>query len=320
MVLKIKEKESNKNIYTNKYTNNFSRLRRHLFPESPPRAVDGRAQAQLQNYVHSCWVHLENAGRSWTIVERIIFSQRNGTMDRIERWKLADELNVYQISLLIAGFDPSEFETDGYADWPQEVKTEISPYVHAIKNAARSQKFRFKEVTNGSYNDTEIDWYDSLVNIDSFCEWLRSRNFTDGFFLPHFLPNKGGDRLLDDASGFYAPKLAAAVRAWNEVTSSPEASNGKTPKKALEIWLRKHANEYGLTNKDGNPNELGIEEICKVANWKPGGGASPTPTAALPPGEGADEGRKVRARPTTPSKSKSLRGRLSAQLDDDIPF
>ena len=31
-------------------------------------------------------------------------------MDRIERWKLADELNVYQISLLIAGYDPSQFE------------------------------------------------------------------------------------------------------------------------------------------------------------------------------------------------------------------
>ncbi len=242
-------------------------------------------------------------------------------MDRIERWKLADELNVYQISLLIAGFDPSEFEKDGFADWPQEVRLEISPFVHATKNAARSEKFRFKEVQSQSYNETEIDWYESLINIDSFCDWLRSRNFTDGFFLPHFLPNKESDRLLDSSSDFYAPKLVAAVRAWNEVTSSPEALNGKTPKKALEIWLRKHANEYGLTNKDGNPNELGIEEICKVANWKPSGGASPTPTAAKLPSLGSsDEGRKVRPRPTNPSKRKASSGRLSDQLDDEIPF
>ena len=27
------------------------------------------------------------------------------SMDRINRWKLADELNVYQIVLLIAGYD-----------------------------------------------------------------------------------------------------------------------------------------------------------------------------------------------------------------------
>ena len=69
------------------------------------------------------------------------------------------------------------------------------------------------------------------------------------------------------------------MRAWNEVTADPTALNGKTPKRALEVWLRKHANEYGLTGKDGNPNELGIEEVCKVANWKLGGGKSDADTA-----------------------------------------
>ena len=34
-------------------------------------------------------------------------------MDRIDRWKLADELTTYQIALLMAGFDPAEFEEDG---------------------------------------------------------------------------------------------------------------------------------------------------------------------------------------------------------------
>jgi hypothetical protein len=154
-------------------------------------------------------------------------------MDRIERWKLADELNVYQISLLIAGFDPSEFEEDTYERWPQETRIEISPYLNAIKNGARSQKFMFSEVKyqSQSYDDPETNWYNSLVNIGSFCDWLRSRNFVDGFFVSA----KENDRLSDLSGEFYAPKLAAAVRAWNEVTASPEALNGKTPKKALEI-------------------------------------------------------------------------------------
>ena len=43
------------------------------------------------------------------------------------------------------------------------------------------------------------------------------------------------------------------------------ALNGKTPKKALGIWLRKHANEYGLTGKDGNPNELPSNRDAAVA-------------------------------------------------------
>ena len=156
------------------------------------------------------------------------------------------------------------------------------------------------------------------------CEWLRLRNFSDGFFI-------GGagevDKLADETGKFYAPKLAAAVRAWNEVTADLEALNGKSPKRSLEIWLRKHSNEYGLTNKDGNPNELGIEEICKVANWKPAGGASPTPS-----GKETSEGeakerqtgwvRKLRPPrdranpPTRRPKSPTPR----TDMDDDIPF
>ena len=101
----------------------------------------------------------------------------------------------------------------------------------------------------------------------------------------------------------------------------PDALNGKTAKKALEIWLRKHANEYGLIGKDGNPNNLGIEEICKVANWNPGGGASPTPTSSTKPAEAPQaEGRKVRARPPTPStRLLSIPSRQHI-ADDDIPF
>jgi hypothetical protein len=101
--------------------------------------------------------------------------------------------------------------------------------------------------------------------------------------------------------------------------------NGKTPKKALEIWLRKHANEYGLAGKDGNPNELGIEEICKVANWKLGGGASPTPTQLIEETASVAAGgwsRKARPNPPTP-KGKSPTPRLNstaAVIDDDIPF
>jgi hypothetical protein len=216
-------------------------------------------------------------------------------MHRIDHWKLADELNAYQIALLIAGYDPSEFALDAYHMWPEEVRAEISPFLNAVQNAARSDKFAFKQAN--SYDGNSIDWDESLIEIESFTAWLRSRNFNDGFFIAQ--TEAIGD--ISNASGeFYAAKLAAAVRAWIEVTTDPKALSGKTPKKALEVWLRKHANEYGLTNKDGNPNELGIEEICKVANWKPSGGASPTPTPVEPLTPASEPmGRRVRPRPST---------------------
>ena len=52
---------------------------------------------------------------------------------------------------------------------------------------------------------------------------------------------------------------------------------GKTPKQALLKWLGEHAAEFELAGEDGKPNESGIEEIAKVANWKPEGGAPKTP-------------------------------------------
>ena len=45
-------------------------------------------------------------------------------MQKIDRWKLADELSIYQIVLLLAGYDPSEFEMDHNSEWPKEVKIE----------------------------------------------------------------------------------------------------------------------------------------------------------------------------------------------------
>jgi hypothetical protein len=136
------------------------------------------------------------------------------------------------------------------------------------------------------YSSDDTNWDDSTVNIDSLCDWLRLRNFQGGFFIS----GKGQvDKIADPSNEFYAPKLAAAVRAWNEVTADPEALIGKTPKKALEIWLRKHASEYGLTGKDGNPNEIGDRgnlqscelETCRRGKPNP---SRPSPDVAKSPG------------------------------------
>jgi len=67
--------------------------------------------------------------------------------------------------------------------------------------------------------------------------------------------------------------LAAAVSAWENAKVTP----GKSPKSQLQKWLREHAAEFALTDEEGNLNQQGIEEVAKVANWQPGGGAPKTP-------------------------------------------
>lgn len=82
---------------------------------------------------------------------------------------------------------------------------------------------------------------------------------------------------LNDKHPCYSPKLAAALKAWQGVQDDEHIKKGlKSPKQVLEKWLKSHAAEYGLIKKDGRINNEGIEQIAKVVNWKPEGGANKT--------------------------------------------
>jgi hypothetical protein len=103
---------------------------------------------------------------------------------------------------------------------------------------------------------------------------LRSRGINTGFFFPE--PQADPD-YLSQFHDNYSPKLAAAIEAWKAVSSDDQLRRGKSVKQAVIVWLRQHANEFGLTKEDGNPNEQGIEEAAKIANWDTKGGAPKTP-------------------------------------------
>lgn len=80
---------------------------------------------------------------------------------------------------------------------------------------------------------------------------------------------------LDPSHPRYAPKLAAAVRAWQAVTDAGKT----TPKQALDKWLRANAAEFGMINDVGKPVEAAVVECSTVANWNFIGGAPKTPSA-----------------------------------------
>lgn len=115
------------------------------------------------------------------------------------------------------------------------------------------------------------DWDLSTVMVEDLRAWLRSRGVTSGFFFAN-APESVVPGYLDPAHERFAPKLAAAVRAWEAVTDSGKSS----PKKALQKWLNQHAAALGLTLKDGRPNSKAVDEAATVANWKPEGGAPRT--------------------------------------------
>lgn len=118
--------------------------------------------------------------------------------------------------------------------------------------------------------DREPNWDKSTIARQDLVAWLEKSGIRNGFFFPAATDSPD---YLDPKNPRYAPKLAAAVSAWQAVTHP----NGKHPKQALEKWLREHAAEFGLTDDKGKPNVTGIAEVAKVANWQPGGGAPKTP-------------------------------------------
>ena len=162
-----------------------------------------------------------------------------------------------------------------YRNTPDTIK-EDEEYLNALHNQSIEGVLVEQQNcdTNGNPAGSiegSVDVYKSLVNVESLKQWLRFKGFKSDFFFPE--PTETLD-FLDPSNPRYAPKLAASVRAWQAVTDAGR----KSPKQALDKWLREHAAEYNLTNDKGKPIEQAIEECSKVANWNPKGGATKTPT------------------------------------------
>jgi hypothetical protein len=227
-------------------------------------------------------------------------------------WSLADPLSVQQAAALLGGFDPNSirFNTLGEAHLLEEtfplfssedlrwVQTAFAALVNAINgeklkavlkydaeprytagidNLVERIKWRGESVAEiedrhgNSYVITEDpNWAKTTITRADLVAWLERAGIRTGFFFP---TGTDAPDYLDPRHPRYAPKLAAAVSAWQAVTDP----GARPPKQALMKWLREHGADFGLTDDDGNPNQTGIEEIAKVANWQPGGGAPRTP-------------------------------------------
>lgn len=208
-------------------------------------------------------------------------------MDSMDYWRLCDELTVVQAALLIVGEDPSSCQEyiDGWTpyDRPGGYDAAIAALRHAIEGNRLTATTRY--IVDDRFDPTaeeyfeqvtdRPDWHRTTVSVDDLKHWLRQRGIRDGFFFP-----TGSDKpdYLDPEHPRYAPKLAAAVRAWLAV-EDPDMTRGKSAKQALAKWLREHAADFRLSDEEGKPNETGIEACARVANWQDKGGAPKTPTS-----------------------------------------
>lgn len=239
-------------------------------------------------------------------------------MEKLEYWKLCTEFTVVQAALIVCGIAPEDMQ------WQVERLNESEcPHGYvairtALKHALESG--RIKAAKSSYWCDDEgneshsIDIQSTTISVEEIDRFLRSSGMLCEFFDRSDLQFPAAA----SAQSTMPAKLAAAVKAWSAVANDPARLRGRSPKQALEQWLVENADDLGLHNRDGTINRTGIEEICKVANWKPGGGATPTPLAAASPPLPA--ARQLIRLPPPRAASGVERRDFSADLDDEIPF
>lgn len=200
-----------------------------------------------------------------------------------EKWKQYQQLTVDEAMNLISGFEPGTHRFCGVKE------SEMPPHAVPIYRALVRDFKEFKITMHISgervdwdsicrlvhpdefYNPYSSWWATALLQVADIKDWLRRNSFPSNFFdtdsthRPAYL-----DNTLEDG---FSPKLAAAVLVWEHFYHEPDnILSGKTLKTQMKQWLTEKSTELGLLVK-GEPNGQGIEEIAKIANWKPEGGA-----------------------------------------------
>lgn len=218
-------------------------------------------------------------------------------MESLDYWRLCDEVSVIQAILLVIGDDPARLQ-ENVEGWtppnrPTGYDAAKAAITHAILSGRLPATIRRVAWQRGWNEEPEADeaigldehgrqiiykqepdWRLTTVAVENLKSWLKSRGFKTGFFFP----DETTDPVyLNREEACFSPKLAAAVSAWEAVRSDPQSTRGKSVKQALLIWLRKNSDRFSLSKEDGSPNEQGIEEVAKIANWDTKGGAPRTP-------------------------------------------
>lgn len=223
-------------------------------------------------------------------------------------WLLSEWLPVSVAALILAGIDPNDYkgcgasEILGVGNWADLLRAR--PYFEALTDAASRRvinahlqydaepryfhgldQLRDRDdmgsVTNAEGDEFIVaavpNWDTSKIEVTSMKRWLLARGHSDNFFFSKL--SSGDADYLNKNHPNYAPKLAAAIGAWQAVTSDAKFStNGKSVKQNLQIWLTENADQFGLRKADNKVNIEAIEnQIAKVANWSESGGAPKTP-------------------------------------------
>lgn len=216
-------------------------------------------------------------------------------VEHLDTWKLADSLTVFQATCLINGILPGEpysssEEFDNYKLFTVErllcslveygyVKSKIyrknfdSGYVIVTKDQNNKEQFAYHPV---------IDWDKTMILVEDLKRWMGEKGYKPEFF---FTENERQTDIKNHDLPFYSQKLHAAIDAWETVTCDEKYLRGKTPKQAIEKYLKNNSHKY--TYPDELSSSQCLEDISKTVNWQKTGGAPKICTLGIVPSSSA---------------------------------
>lgn len=207
-------------------------------------------------------------------------SNRNRREINLSAWGFCEKLTIHQAALLIVGEDPTdtvwEYDIPGYVPW-------VAAIVAAAEEGIIKGVGKFKSVmrADGTFSPCdETDPLTSTVQVTSLKLWLSAKGQRPAVFFPEVTESTNAPPAvppyLNKEHPRFAPKLAAAIAAWEAMNDPDNLKASMAPRQALVAWLNQNAALLGLVDQNGRPNKLAIKEISKIANWNTQGGAPRT--------------------------------------------
>ena len=109
------------------------------------------------------------------------------------------------------------------------------------------------------------------IKAEGISAWLKGNKRHDKYYNP--APEKPEDEywdILNPEGDYFAPKLAALIRAWRDATN-PESEyfykKHDTIKKAIEACLGEHAESWHLADEGKPLSNDSIARLARIANW-----------------------------------------------------
>ena len=217
---------------------------------------------------------------------------------------------------------PGQTQYEGrWVDYPPEADEEVRDYGFALSRGIPTVFSNSDSIlTAGPLADRKLyilkepDWHLTTVEIDDLRAWFRTKGMAPRFFFPEVM----AEGFKDPNHARYSAKLATAVAAWETVKS---ATKGNSVKQTLTAWIVSNGVKYGLGGEQEVVSNSIAEEIATIANWRTGGGATPTSGEVdETKGEVVTEIQNFEEIASSASDYGGGYSSFSADDDSDIPF